>query len=176
MVSFAPEADGVSVWATNDTGVVTRGILEVSMVTFGAGSEIITTIPVTLSSNASSSRAITLASADLRITDPTRQCLAARLFVEGAGTARSVWFFDIFRNIAFPNAKLDVRRQQLDETHYGMVISASDYARTVVISGLPAGARASDNYFDLAPGDKQEVVVQGISAMDASTVSVSLWR
>jgi hypothetical protein len=66
--------------------------------------------------------------------------------------------------------------QHLGDTRHRLMISSSDYARTVAISDVPKGAVLSDNYFDLFPGEEREITINGISGVDAAGVKVELWR
>jgi beta-mannosidase len=175
ILSFAPGEDGVSAWVTNDTFLPVHGSLELVLVTFGEGKKKIDEIPINVPANAS--QMVWKQSTGLFDgVSPDKQCLAGLLVLNKTVTAQSTWFFDTFRNIRFPDAELRVRRQNIGEGRYRMMIYSEEYARTVAITNVPERVRVSDNYFDLIPGQEKEILIEGVSTMDASVISVELWK
>jgi beta-mannosidase len=176
IVSFKQLEDSVEVFVTSDERLSEiDATLHVGVTTFDAcefaAEELKVNLPANRSASFWASEPI-----DKLFSDPSRQCLTALLVVRGQVIARSIYFPLLFSEMDFPAPKLLVQRDQSDEEAFKMNIATDRFARNVCIANLPSGARLSDNYFDLLPGELHEVTVRGITADDFSKLSVNVWR
>lgn len=176
IVSFKQLEDRVELHVTSDErSRDIDGKLEVGVLTFDTCGMDMQTAPVKLHAN--STRAFwESAPLDELLPEPTRQCLVALLTVGGEVAAKNIYFARPFSEMEFPQPKLLIQREQLAEDAFRMTISADAYARNVAIGGLPAGARLSDNYFDLLPGELREVTVEDVGPDDAANMAINVWR
>jgi beta-mannosidase len=176
IVSFKQLEDRVQVYVTSDERErYLRAILHVGVLTFDTCGLETTEVAVNLPANASRSFWESDPISEM-LRDPSRQCIVALLTVEGGMIAKSVYFAKPFGEMDFPMPKLLVKREQLDETTHRMTIAADAYARNVAITGLPASARPSDNWFDLIPGEQHAVTIEDVSAEKAKGLGVNVWR
>lgn len=86
------------------------------------------------------------------------------------GVAPAALRTDVFRKLSVPEAKLSITSFQARDNEATFTVRSDVYAHAVHF-GLDDGARLSDEYFDLLPGESRQVTVHGV---DASFDSVSL--
>jgi len=176
IVSFKQLEDRVQLYVTSDrrAGDI-DGILQVGVFSFGTCGFDVEDIPVKLTANTSKSFWESKVLDELLV-DPTSQCIAAFLKVKDEIVAKDAYFSCTFGEMLFPQPRLLVQREQLDEHRHWMAISTESYARNVAIENLPDGAIPSDNYTDIFPGEYWEVVIDGITEKQAGELKVNVWR
>lgn len=174
--SFKQLEDRVQLYVTSDSRLqAVDGVCRVGILTFETCGFESQKIDVQMPPN--SSRAIwESAPIDSIITDPTRQCLVALLESRGKQVAKAVWFPRLFGEMEFPRPKLLVEREQLAEDRHAIAIAVDAFARNVTLGNLPASARPSDNYFDLLPGERHVVTIDGLSVEQANELRINVWR
>lgn len=176
LVSFKQLEDQVEVFVTSDErNRDLNGILHVGVLSFDTCGLETEEVKVKLSANSSRSfwRSGNLSKI---LFEPKRQCLVALLTVDGKMLTKSVYFALPFGEMEFPQPKLLIQRERLDETTLRMTIAADAYARNVAFAGLPASARPSDNWFDLIPGEQHIVTIENLSKEDEKKLGVNVWR
>lgn len=174
LLSFTKSDDGIDAWITNDTLASVNATLDVGFLTFGQKEFWTESLPISVPPNASV-QVWTSDSSYIEVTDPSRQCIFGKLKVDNLVLSRNSYFFDIPKNIKYPNVNLRVSREQLSDDTHRLLISADGYARLVAVSGWSDTARLSDNYFDLLPGETREVLIRGIGGLNAQSLSLQIW-
>lgn len=176
LVSFEQVDDLVRVHVTSDNRADDLdAILHVGVLSFESSGLETNEVSVRLAAN--TSRAVWESSPLPEIlSDPTRQCIVAFLTVRGEMIAKSAYFAPTPGEMDFPAPKLLIQREQVAERIHRLTFAADAYARNVAISGLPASARPSDNWFDLLPGEQHTVVVDNIGVEEAKALTVYVWR
>jgi beta-mannosidase len=76
-----------------------------------------------------------------------------------------------YRDLAVVPCRLDVDVTPVSERACSVWVSADAYAHAVHLT-LPPGARPSDAYFDLLPGETREIVVTAPEGLDPEAVTV----
>jgi len=176
MVSFKPVGDRVQLYVTSDErlrgfdGTAHIGLLDLETSRLST-----VEIPIQLAPNTSRGFWESEPLSYL-LDDPTKHCLVAMLDEKGEMAGKAAYFARPFGEMAFPNPKLLVHRTQSDAKRHNMMISANAYARNVAIANLPAGARPSDNFFDLLPGEQYEVVIENLTVEQANELKINVWR
>ncbi|MCE5313784.1 MAG: sugar-binding domain-containing protein [Armatimonadota bacterium] len=176
IVSFKQLDDRVRVYVTTDDRLqAIDAMLQVGVMTFDACGMEVEEVPVRIEPNSSG---MVWESEPLEsvFSDTTRQCMVAMLEMRGEIIARGVYFARPWSEIQFPKPKLLVHREQLTDTTHEMVISVDAYARNLAISNLPAGARPSDNYFDVVPGEQKTVTIRNINIEQANELKLNVWK
>ena len=176
IVSFKQVEDRVQLFVTSDqrlTSII--GTLHIGVLSFDTCGFDTQEVPVRLDPNTSQafweSDPI-----DNLLADPSRQCLVALLTSKGKTIAQNVYFACPFGEIDFPQPKLLIHREQLDENTHKMIISANGYSRNAAINGLPIKARPTDNYFDILPGEMRDITIENINAEQAKGLTINVWR
>ncbi len=176
LVSFKSVDDRVQAYVTSDQRVPNiDGTLHVGVLTFDTCGLEMQEVAVKLRANTSASlwESPKLGEA---LVDPTRQAIVAMLEVRGKIIAKATYFAPLWSEMRFPEPKLLVEREQVDEKRHRLALAANAYARNVAFSNLPALARPSDNYFDLLPGEQYEVFIENITLEEANKLTINVWR
>lgn len=175
LVSFGQMEDRVGAYVTSDDRVHdTNGVLHVGVLTFETCGLETEEVAVKLKANSSAMFWVSPPLSDI-LRAPARQCIVALLTVGGEMVAKSVYFAKPFGEMIFPQPKLLVQREQLSETTHRMTIAADSYARNLAVTGLPASARPSDNWFDLIPGEQHAVTIENVTVEEAKALGVTVW-
>lgn len=176
IVSFKQLADRVQLYVTSDDRLrPVRGEMQVGVFSFGTCGFDVQEFEADLAPNSSRSFWESLPLDEL-FPDPARQCLVALLRVRGEIVTKNVYFPLPFREMDFPQPKLLVAREQIEENRHVITVSADAYARNVALVGVPGSASVSDNYFDLLPGEAHAVTIENISAEQVAQLAVNVWR
>jgi beta-mannosidase len=77
-----------------------------------------------------------------------------------------------YRNLEVTDPALAATIADAQEKTCTIKVSAQGYAHLVQI-GLPDGALASDNYFDLLPGETRAIQVESSAPMDRSAIQIT---
>jgi beta-mannosidase len=102
----------------------------------------------------------------LKGADPRRTVALFELLEHGAPVARHLLYFGAARTLALPNPELDA---QLTDSGHGIVLTvqAKHLARAVWIDFGALDVRLSDNAFDLLPGERVEIRIDGAADIES---------
>jgi len=152
-------ADTVHVWAIADTGRV-EGILEVRTVDMDGGApRVRATIPVTLRGGAAPLVWRWPMDSLLAGASPRRTVIEARLVNDSTSIARDLTFGVVPDSLELPDPGVRVVSARRDGDAWRLRLTAARFAFGVRVTVDGMGARFSDDYFDLLPGDTKTVVV-----------------
>ena len=98
----------------------------------------------------------------------------ARLEVKGKTEAENKCFFLKQRDLLFPECNLRKKVERKGEGEYKISISSDTYARVVKIETGGIECELSDNFFDLAPGEKKEIIAKLVNLKQEKKFRVSL--
>jgi beta-mannosidase len=171
MVSFHVEEHGLTLWLTNGTlqsyeCLVEYGVLDLTASTRQV--EMLETV-----SSANSVRRVT------SIPLPPASCEQgghfvpfARLLVDGHPVSRNRWFLTGFRfkDLCLPPAGIEHTLEQIGDQEFGLQLEATAFAWAVRLQ-VPPSVWVEDNYFDLLPGERHEIMLRGPAA-DVSRLRV----
>ncbi|MCL6518774.1 MAG: hypothetical protein K6T99_03000 [Armatimonadetes bacterium] len=161
LVALQDMGDGrVGVWLINDELKERTGRLLLRCQRFSGGISWTRILPVKLPAN--SSRMVW----DMRLPHPLmenpRTCFAqAQLLVGGRIASENFYFPAEFRDIEWPETRLSVQMGNIAKLGNRLVadfiISSALYGRLVSVRVSDVGAKLSDNFFDIPPGEKRIV-------------------
>jgi len=115
----------------------------------------------------SSAPYLTLEKGDLSAkADPHRSFLVADLEVEGQRVSRNEVFFDVTQNLELPVAPRIESSLNKTDGGYSITLRTPALARDVYLSFGDLDVQASDNYFDLFPGEPVTVNLKTSSTID----------
>ncbi len=80
-------------------------------------------------------------------------------FAAVEGGASAIWFGDVFRRLHAPRPTLTAAVRPSGRDEFDVTVSSDAFAHAVH-PHLPAGAEASDDYFDLLPGELRTIPVR----------------
>ncbi len=156
LVSPVKENETINIYAVSDLYKSENATIQVSLLDFNGKVLRKETNEIHLTEN-SSSVVFSLKEVEW-VTDKTRKnvFLNMKLFIGGVEVARNNYFFEKAKNLNLPKTKIKV--EQLNPNT--LEVSTDKFAKSVWLD-LPGAVNAfSDNYFDLLPGEKREVVVK----------------
>ncbi len=148
----------LNVWLVNDLLHDVKGKLLLSKMDFWGKTSWIKEKDVTILPN-SSTRLERINFLDLGV-NKNSEFLWARLEVMGKTKAENRYFFFPWADLIFPKCKLRTEIKRIGEAEHKLIISSDIYARLVKIKTNEIKCRLSDNYFDLTPGEKREVIIE----------------
>ncbi|HEC65993.1 MAG TPA: hypothetical protein ENI23_11930 [bacterium] len=148
----------LNVWLVNDLLHDVKGKLLLSKMDFWGKTSWIKEKDVTILPN-SSTRLERINFLDLGVNKKS-EFLWARLEVMGETKAENRYFFFPWADLIFPKCKLRTEIKRIGEAEHKLIISSDIYARLVKIKTNEIKCRLSDNYFDLTPGEKREVIIE----------------
>ena len=155
LASYQPEADGVSLWLTNDTArpVETRVRLALRRVDDGPPVREMT-FDGTVAANASRPLG-RFTAADLGIASPTTEYLVAQ-HAGGEPFETTVWFFEELKSVALPPARVGLEWSEADPGRpgchgYTAVLSSDRFAYFVGLEFPVDGVECSSNYVAVLP-------------------------
>jgi beta-mannosidase len=88
--------------------------------------------------------------------DAKRVMLYCELFVGGKATSANSYFFEPYKNLSMPTARVSADVVPA-RAGFKITLSSDKFARAVYLSSGDADGSFSDNYFDLLPGSRVEV-------------------
>lgn len=162
--------DGLGAWAVNDTrrdvnGTLTVGQMDVDgTVVFRETMEI--TIPA-----CGSKKVYDFVNAETA--RPNSFVFA--LFSHDGEQTQSVWFFENWHEIAWPQPILTVTADQRNKHVITVTLTSEKYTRFVRLQGLGDEVTYSDNYFDLLPGVKKVVTITAEKEISMDDITVDHW-
>jgi beta-mannosidase len=107
----------------------------------------------------SAAETATVADADLfGAADPTQSYAVAELMIDGKPVSRQIVERALPNAMAYPDPGLSVRWQGKQAT-----VTAKAFARAVMLDFGAVGAQASDNGFDLLPGESRTVTIASVA-------------
>jgi beta-mannosidase len=98
--------------------------------------------------------------------DPRKSFLVFDLEVAGKKVSRNEVFFDVTHNLELPpKPKIETTLSQTGED-YSITLQSSQFARSVYLSFGDLNVQASDNYFDLLPGESATIRLKSSASLD----------
>ncbi|HQK93151.1 MAG TPA: glycoside hydrolase family 2 protein, partial [Armatimonadota bacterium] len=156
LVSFQPESDGVSVWLTNDTWKPVETRIRLTVRRVGDATPV-RQIILDGAAGANSSRPFgRFSAADLGVTSPATECLAAE-HIGGEPFETTVWFFEELKSVTLPAARVSLEwsevTSELPGYHtYSAVLRSDQFAYFVGLEFPVDGVECSSNYGVVLPG------------------------
>ncbi|MDD2706561.1 MAG: glycoside hydrolase family 2 TIM barrel-domain containing protein [Verrucomicrobiae bacterium] len=101
--------------------------------------------------------------------------LWAKLLVNGKLAAENRRFFALERDIPFPTCRLTAKIESISPKKHRLTVGTDVYARMVRIDMVKTKGTLSDNYFDLAPAEKREILidVETSASFNPNSIAVS---
>ncbi len=172
LVSFHEEEHGLTLWLTNGTlqsyeCLVEYGVLDLTDSTRQV--EMLETV-----SSANSARRMT----SIPLPPASREqggrlVPFAHLLVGGQPVSRNRWFLTGFRfkDLCLPTAEIVHTLEQVGDQEFRLQLETTAFTWAVRLQ-VPPGVWVEDNYFDLLPGERREIVLRG-SAADVAKLKVT---
>ncbi len=156
LASFKEEMDGVSLWITNDTLKDFSDAVTIFHGDFSGRKLYEEVLEVRVPANASV-KVRNLSFDELDMEEPRREYLAVRSSSGSFPDNRH--FFVEIKELVRPRANLKVEISQRDDATHQVRLATDTYAYFVKLVVPIAGAKFSDNYFDLLPGQERIIEV-----------------
>jgi beta-mannosidase len=152
-------ADTVRVWAMADTGRV-EGIVEVRTVsTAGDSAQVRATIPVTLEGGAAPLTWSWPVDSLLGGSSPRATVFEARLLDDSIRIARDLAFAVVPDSLDLPDPGVRIVSAEPDGNAWKVTVAADRFAFGVRVTVDGVGARFSNDYFDLLPGESESILI-----------------
>ena len=164
LVSPVRRGDEIEVWVVNDELRMVRGVLKVSVVDVERG-EVIGEREASISVEPNSSSLVARYKLrDLGVEDPEAVVLCFRLEHDG-GESRNVLLLARHRDVRFSTTSLELEvveaRREGDDAIIEVEVGSERYARLAFIDvAEDYVAVASDNFFDLLPGERRRITLR----------------
>jgi len=164
LVSPLRRGDEIEVWVVNDELRMVRGVLKVSVVDVERG-EVIGEREASISVEPNSSSLVARYKLrDLGVEDPEAVVLCFRLEHDG-GESRNVLLLARHRDVRFSTTSLELEvveaRREGDDAIIEVEVGSERYARLAFIDvAEDYVAVASDNFFDLLPGERRRITLR----------------
>ncbi len=151
--------DTLSVWAVSDTGDV-RATVEVRTLDMdGGGARVWAREPARLKGGAAPERWSWPVRAVLHGGSPRRTVVEVRLLEDTLQVARDVVFAARPDSLDLPDPEVRVVSAEPDGDAWRVTLGAARFAFGVRLTVAGEGARFTDDYFDLLPGETRTVVI-----------------
>ena len=106
--------------------------------------------------------------------DPHQSFLVFDLEVGGKKVSRNLVFFDVTHNLALPVApKIETSIEGTGDD-YTITLQSSKLARSVYLSFGDLDVQASDNYFDLLPGEPATIRLKSSASLDQMKAALTV--
>jgi len=165
LVSIKEEEFGLSVWLINDLLKGFSGTIEYGLKDFFGKEFMKKKIHAQIPAN-SSRRIVHINEIDRLAWYNTSRFFYARFRTGNRILSENRYFFTFIKGVkpGLPEAKLEYKSEKIKDDLSRLTIKTDNYAWAVQIE-LPEGLVPEDNYFDIFPGEKKEVLIKGNSEL-----------
>ncbi|MCK4307031.1 hypothetical protein KAW50_02265, partial [candidate division WOR-3 bacterium] len=158
LITFIKTDKCVEVWVVNDLLSEIKGKFLLTQMNFSGRAAWDERKEIKIPSN-SSLKVTEVKLSDLKVNKKS-EFLWACLNVKGKTETENRYFFSFQRDLLFPKCYLKKRIEKISRGKYRISISSDTYAHIVKIDTGKIGCELTDNFFDIAPGEKKEITVK----------------
>ncbi|HEX9998341.1 MAG TPA: hypothetical protein VGB45_14480 [Abditibacterium sp.] len=156
LLTIQPDGNGFTLWAHNDTDEIWSDHCWTYLMSFDHKELADSWMPINVPPRALV-KIDTFPNPNLALSHKDQQYLVG-FASSGAGMTRALWFFDIDKNLAYPEPKFEA---QLNGNT--LRITAQTLIRDLYINADRVGGRASENLVTLLPGESWETQIEGVA-------------
>lgn len=170
LLSFKEESsDVISLWVTNDTLNEYKDNIEVGVKDFFGNVEYLEKLNISVPAN-TSVKVKELSKNRMNVSYTNFEFLY--VVSDNKDVDSNILFFEDYKDLNLPYCNLEVEKEIISNQKMKLSIKTDNFARFVKLSGSIDAIRLSDNYFNIMPGEKKIVIIDGIIS-DGIDIAVS---